>query len=180
MTTRAQLRKTALSLPDAVEEQRDGLPVYTVHGNMFAALSASKQVALSLDEATVRDSLGHCSITRTPGPNDEQLLVSVPLAEVNGMELNTLVFKSWLNQVPQDLASAARAAMKSDAPSGPDALPKAIGKPATRALLLAGISNLEQVSAHTESHLLELHGVGPRALKILRDALSATGRTLAD
>src|SRR5690606_4066519 len=103
-----------------------------------------------------------------------------PLAEVNGMELNNLVFKSWLNQVPQDLASAARAAMKSDAPSGPDALPKAIGKPATRALLLAGISNLEQVSAHTESQLLELHGVGPRALKILRDALSATGRTLAD
>lgn len=179
MTTKAQLRKTALSLPDAVEDQRDGLPVYTVHGKVFASLSATKQVSLALDEATVRDSLGHCSITRMPAPNGERLLVSVPLTDVNGMELNNLVFKSWLNQAPQDLASAARAAMKSEAPAGPDALPKAIGKPATRSLLLAGITNLEQVAAHTESQLLALHGVGPRALKILRETLSAAGRELA-
>ena len=179
MTTKAQLRKTALSLPDAVEDQRDGLITYAVHGKVFAALTADKQVALALDEATVRESLGHCSITRTPGTNGEQLSVSIPLADVNGMELNSLVFKSWLNQAPQHLASAARAAMRSEAPAGPDALPKAIGRPATRALLLAGITNLEQVANHTEAQLLELHGVGPRAVKILREALSATGRKMA-
>ena len=179
MTTKAQLRKTALGLPDAIEELRDGLPAYTVHGKVFAALSANKQVTLALDEPTVRNSLGNCSITRTPGPNGEKHLVSIPLGDVNGMELNNLVFKSWLNQAPQNLASAARAAAKSEAPAGPDALPKAIGKPATRALLLAGISNLEQVAAHTEAQLLELHGMGPRAMKILREALSATGRELA-
>ncbi|MFA5550989.1 MAG: hypothetical protein WDA03_05160 [Trueperaceae bacterium] len=179
MTTKAQLRKTALSLPAAVEDQRDGLLTYTVHGKVFAALTADKQVALALDEATVRNSLRHCSITRTPGPNGDQLSVSVPLADVNGMELNNLVFKSWLNQAPNDLASAARAAMKSEAPSGPDALPETIGMPATRALLLAGITTLEQVATHTEAQLLELHGVGPRAVKILREALSATGREMA-
>lgn len=179
MTTKAQLRKTALSLPDAVEDQRDGLLTYTVHGKVFAALTADKQVALALDEATVRDSLGHWSITRTPGPNGEQNMVSIPLADVNGMELNNLVFKSWLSQAPSDLASTVRTAMKSEAPAGPDALPKTIGRPATRALLLAGITTLEQVATHTEAQLLELHGVGPRAVKILREALSATGRELA-
>lgn len=179
MTTKAQLRKTALSLPDALEDQQNGLPVYTVHGEVFASLSATKKVSLALDEATVRDSLANCSITRMPAPNGEQPFVSVPLADVNGMELSNLVFKSWLNQAPPDLAAAARAAVRSEAPAGPDALPKAIGKPATRALLLAGISNLEQVAAHTESQLLELHGRGPHALKSLREVLRNTGRQLA-
>ena len=58
-------------------------------------------------------------------------------------------------------------------------MPPAIGKPATRALLLAGIETLGQVAERTEPELLELHGVGPRAVRILREALRATGRDLA-
>ena len=76
-----------------------------------------------------------------------------------------------------DAAAAARAAVKGEAPAGPDALPTAIGKPATRALLLAGISTLSQVAQHTEAELLELHGVGPRALKILGEALRGSSRS---
>ncbi|MBG1688959.1 DNA-binding protein, partial [Staphylococcus aureus] len=42
-------------------------------------------------------------------------------------------------------------------------LPK-IGKPATRALNSQGIYTLEAVSQYTKSSLMEMHGVGPKAI----------------
>ena len=56
-------------------------------------------------------------------------------------------------------------------------LPK-IGAPATRALASIGITNLDQVADRSEVELLALHGFGPRALRILRDALAEHGRSL--
>lgn len=178
MTTRAQLRKTALSLPHVTEAGSDQ-PVFTVAGRQFAALTPEGQVVLQLDEATVRASLRHCTITELPDAGGMPAGVSVPLAELNGMELNNLVFKSWLGQAPAELAERARSAMRGEAPAGPDALPHSIGQPATRALLLAGITDLEQVAQHTEKELLELHGVGPRAIRILREALQKIGSDLS-
>jgi hypothetical protein len=40
--------------------------------------------------------------------------------------------------------------------------PAGMGKPATRALVAAGYTNLEQLSRVTESELLKLHGMGPK------------------
>ena len=54
------------------------------------------------------------------------------------------------------------------------ALPK-IGQPATRALANAGYTRLEQLTAVTPADLLALHGVGPRAIQLLREALTAQG-----
>lgn len=179
MTTRAQLRKTALGLPEATETGGDQ-PVFTVAGRQFAALTPDGQVVLQLDEATVRASLRHCTITELPEAGGLPTGVSVPLAELNGMELNNVVFKSWLGQAPEELAERARSAMRGEVPPGPGSLPASIGKPATRALLLAGITTLEQVAQHTDSELLALHGVGPRAVGILRQALQAGGTELTE
>jgi hypothetical protein len=52
-----------------------------------------------------------------------------------------------------------------------DALPK-IGAPATRALASIGVTELSQLTAHRVDELLALHGFGPRAVSILRAALS--------
>jgi DNA-directed RNA polymerase alpha subunit len=46
-----------------------------------------------------------------------------------------------------------------------------IGKPATRALTNAGYLQLTQLTQVTESEILKLHGVGPKAVRILNDAL---------
>ena len=51
-----------------------------------------------------------------------------------------------------------------------DALPK-IGAPATRALHGAGYTTLRQLAGVPRSQLAKLHGVGPKALGILQDAL---------
>ncbi len=56
-------------------------------------------------------------------------------------------------------------------------LPK-IGKPARRALASIGVTTLESVANHSEAELLELHGFGPHAMLVLKDALAAHGLSL--
>jgi predicted flap endonuclease-1-like 5' DNA nuclease len=51
-------------------------------------------------------------------------------------------------------------------------LPRGIGKPATRALNNEGITTLEQAASYMEAQLLPLHGVGPKAIKVLREAFA--------
>ena len=48
-----------------------------------------------------------------------------------------------------------------------------IGAPATRALEVAGYTNLKQLTRVTESEIAQLHGIGPKALRILHEALKA-------
>lgn len=47
----------------------------------------------------------------------------------------------------------------------------AIGRPATRALADAGVTTLAQVAAVPREELLSLHGVGPKAVRVLDEAL---------
>jgi hypothetical protein len=50
-------------------------------------------------------------------------------------------------------------------------LPASIGQSATRALEAASITSLEDVSRRTEAELAGLHGVGPKAIDILKQCL---------
>lgn len=58
-------------------------------------------------------------------------------------------------------------------------IPAAIGTPALRALAGAGIHTLTQLSRRSEAELSALHGVGPKAIGILREALEANGKSFA-
>ena len=49
--------------------------------------------------------------------------------------------------------------------------PDTLGGPALRALLNAKIFNLPQLAKHTEAEIMELHGMGPSSLPLLRSAL---------
>jgi hypothetical protein len=55
-----------------------------------------------------------------------------------------------------------------------------IGRPANSALLQAGVTTLAQVATHSSAELLALHGVGPRAIRILAAALAERGLAFAD
>ena len=57
-------------------------------------------------------------------------------------------------------------------------LPKDIGAPATRALVAAGYTRLAQLANVPVTELKQLHGVGPRALARLQDALDQQGLSL--
>ena len=59
-----------------------------------------------------------------------------------------------------------------------DTLPK-IGAPATRALHHAGYTALRQLAGVPRADLAALHGVGPKSLRILQEALAEHGLSLA-
>lgn len=69
------------------------------------------------------------------------------------------------------------AIVESPAQPGSD-LPASIGRAATRALATAGLITLEQVAAGSKADLLALHGVGPKAVRILVEALAERGLSL--
>ena len=56
--------------------------------------------------------------------------------------------------------------------------PEGIGAPATRALVGAGFSELGELADEPASDLKELHGIGPKALRLLQEALEETGQSL--
>jgi 3-deoxy-D-arabino-heptulosonate 7-phosphate (DAHP) synthase len=58
-----------------------------------------------------------------------------------------------------------------------DALPK-IGAPATRALNAAGYTALRELAGVPRAELAKLHGMGPKALLILDEALAEHGLRL--
>jgi len=62
-------------------------------------------------------------------------------------------------------------------PTGLDELPK-VGAPATRALHNAGLTTLRQVAEVPRMELAQLHGMGPKALRIIDDALAEHGLEL--
>lgn len=60
------------------------------------------------------------------------------------------------------------------APQSSSDLPK-ISVPARRALESVGVTTLKQLTDFTEAELLMLHGMGPKAIRILREALKSKG-----
>lgn len=169
MTTLRQLRKTALSLPETSEES--GEAAFTVCGERFVGLDGDGRVRLHLPEGEADDVLAaHPSAERTARG------VLVPIGDVNGQQLNHWVRRAWLSRAPERLAARA-AAGEAARPGETGDLPKGIGGPATRALAGAGITTLAQVAELTEDELLAMHGVGPKAVRVLGEALDATGRT---
>ncbi len=54
-----------------------------------------------------------------------------------------------------------------------------IGRPANSALLNAGITSLAEVASLGRRELLAMHGVGPKAVRILEAAAAEHGLTFA-
>ncbi len=56
-----------------------------------------------------------------------------------------------------------------------DRWPKGTGNPASSALEHAGYRTLDDLTRLTEREALAIHGVGPKAVSVLREALAARG-----
>ncbi|MER7209540.1 hypothetical protein [Streptosporangium sp. NPDC000239] len=175
MTTFAQLRKTALSLPGTAEQgDRPGVIAFTVHGSLFASTGDNDHVHLHLP-ATEAEKVLAAYPTAEPLPHDGTSAgVRVPLVDIDGQQLNHWVRRAWFSHAPRQLARQAAAGETAVAGETGD-LPKAIGGPATRALAGVGITTLAQVAELTEAELMAMHGVGPKAVRVLGEALRAAG-----
>jgi hypothetical protein len=177
MTTLSQLRKAALGLPEVAEGTHFGLVAFSVRGKGFVSVSKDGQVQLHLPDSEVEAAVAAHPTGERLVRMGEQIGFRVPLADINGKDLNALVRASWFARAPKRLAASLAAADQGTRPAGCD-LPAAIGRPATQALLGAGLTTLEQVAARSEAELLDLHGVGPKAVRILSESLAAKGLSL--
>ena len=71
--------------------------------------------------------------------------------------------------------------MKRTQQTQPDGdLPAELAAPARRALAQAGYARLDQLAGVSETEIMRLHGMGPRALAQLRRALGARGLAFAN
>lgn len=70
-----------------------------------------------------------------------------------------------------------RAAANKLAATVKDALPAGLAQPALRALAAAGYTSLDQFTALKEADLLRLHGMGPKAIDVIREALQKLGKS---
>jgi len=61
----------------------------------------------------------------------------------------------------------------------PETLPR-ISAPAARALAGVGITSLRQLDGYSRKELAALHGMGPKALRVLEDALAQHDLTLGE
>ena len=178
MTTLAQLRKTARSFPETAEQPiRGGTIAFMVRDKRFVSIGKDNHLQLHLPAAEADELLAaHPTATRlTRGATP--IGVRVPLGDLDGQQLNHWVRRAWLSHAPKRLVAQVTAG-DTAAPGDVGDLPKAIGRPATQALISAGITTLTQVAELTEAELLAMHGVGPKAVRVLSEALSATGRRL--
>ncbi len=66
---------------------------------------------------------------------------------------------------------------KADASTAPlrAVFPKGVGEPALRALAMRNLTTMESLTTITEQQLLGMHGIGPKAVRILRDAMHLRG-----
>ena len=55
------------------------------------------------------------------------------------------------------------------------AFPRGVSGPALRALASAGVRSVQELSQWREADLVALHGMGPKALTVLTEALKASG-----
>jgi hypothetical protein len=171
MTNRAQLRKTALSLPGTVEEAVGAdLIAFAVHGKRFASVTPDHVVQLHLPAAEADEFR-----TNFPTAQSSADGVRIALSDLNGQQLNHWVRHAWLARDPRRLVAQATAA-DTATPGAVGDLPKAIGRPATQGLANAGLTTLAQIARMSDAELGALHGVGPKAVRLLREALNSVAQ----
>jgi hypothetical protein len=161
MTSEKQLRQAALALPDVVESEG----AFRVHDVVFVSAVPGIGIQLALDAADAEALLGEVD-----GAEESPGGVAVGLDALDGQQLNHWVRRAWLACAPHELVETVVAA-DSAAPGSVGDLPATIGRPATRALAGAGITTLAAVAERSDGDLLALHGVGPRAVRLLREAI---------
>ncbi|MEV0248575.1 hypothetical protein AB0H76_18390 [Nocardia sp. NPDC050712] len=137
----------------------------------FAALDVEGRLELYFPEVVAREMLAS-----HPEAQVRPHGLRIALTDLNGQQLNYWVRRAWLARAPKTLAQQATAA-ESVTPGQVGDLPKAIGRPATQALVNAGITHLEQLTRRTRAEIAGLHGVGPKAVRVLKETLAESGQS---
>lgn len=126
--------------------------------------------------------VGDSDIVRTEHAVDlSRLIPNAKLAVLPATDhIGILVQRAaWLAAMITDFLDAPMSQESSQDDQPESDFPKSIGHPATDALVAAGYTRLEQLTRVTERDIKQLHGVGPKAITILRATLAEQGLSFA-
>jgi pimeloyl-ACP methyl ester carboxylesterase len=119
-------------------------------------------------------------------PGTSHLLLQEKPRLCTGLVTDFLTTDPAPTQMPIRRASPASAPTPPEAAARPDhhprgrSLPTGLSKPAQRALDTAGYTSLERLAEVSEADLARLHGIGPKAIEQLRQALAAAGLSFTE
>lgn len=150
-------------VPDAEEIIKYSMPTFVVDGVEVCGLLANKK---HIGYYPYSGSI----LQRFPELEGKYTMTKGALHVPLGKPLPVTLLRALIRARLSDCPVVTR---KSPAASGDDAVWKALGlaAPARRALVNAKLTKLAQIAKRSEAEIAELHGMGPNAMKILKDAL---------
>ncbi len=100
----AEVRKRALSLPEAVEQDHHGIPSFRVRGKIFATLPDRHHLNVMVDEEEIR-----AAVAENPAVCEETwwgrrlAAVRVDLSGAADTSVTELLTDAWLRKAPRSL-----------------------------------------------------------------------------
>jgi hypothetical protein len=105
-TTLAQVRKIALGLPEATEQDHHGMPSFRVRGKIFATVPDDHHVRVMLDEEGIRAAVAEHPDSCAPGYWGKRLACAVIDLEVTAPALvQELLTDAWTGKAPPALSA---------------------------------------------------------------------------
>jgi len=171
MTTVAHVRTAVKRLAEVARVEGADRETWAVGGRELLVIDASRTaVELNLPHEDAEKVLVDIPGSTLRRHGSRTTGVVIPLAVMNGMQANAVIGRAWAHCAPERLTQVSAVAASTDGD-----LPRSIGRPATSALHGAGIATLAELSTRTPAEVAALHGVGPRAVRLLGEALEAAG-----
>lgn len=166
------------AVPAAEEVISYQIPAYKYHGWVFYFSAHKKHISLSCPPPSAAFQAYKEELS---GYKQTKSAVQFPLDEPMPLELihDMAKHQAQANLQKREVEPAKHKKARQAGKPGQDNFPN-IAKPALRALNNAGYSKLEQLSDVSEQELLKLHGMGQKALSILKQALAEKGLTFKD
>lgn len=145
--------------PQASEVFSNAMPGYVLHDSLVWFAGIEQDVALyprgySFKRVYAKELIGYKTIKGA---------ILFPA--------NTALPNKLITQIVKDRVGENQLAAK-PLPAG---FPEKLAAPVKRALALAKITSLEALANYSEKEILALHGVGPKELPVLRQALKKAG-----
>jgi hypothetical protein len=187
----ARVRRLCLALPETSERLSHGEPTFFVHKKVFVMFADNHHddgriaVWLSMPPGAQAALIAKApKIYFKPSYVGGRGWLGIELARITDEDLSFHIQVAWELIAPKRLlasmpdVNALKVGTKKAKPQPQADLPK-LAAPARRALAAAGVTSLARLARFSEAEVKAWHGIGPNALKALRQAIRANGLSFA-
>lgn len=159
-----QMRKTIHRMaPKATETISYGIPTFVLHGNLVHFAGYKNHIGFYPGASGIAAFKAELSDYKSARGS-----VQFPLGEPLPLALVQKIVKFRVNESKQKLTK--KGSIKNEK-AKPSDFPAGLAAPALRALAAAKVKTLAQLARRTESEVSGWHGMGPKAMSLLKAAM---------